>query len=741
MLYFAAAFGLMLHMLFWGAGPALLIMPRPYRRYWALLIAPAGVALQSAVVWLGAYANLPGTDSYARWAAVIPAGILAWALASAPRRLHLWSGLRCMWGVGLTMIFALGMMVLPLPSASARLTTASLGSCDAADYAAGARVLKEFARSDRTGFIGHTEVVRVQSVDNFYDFWLRLNHFTPSALIALNGSVLGLQPHQLIGIATAVLLVLAMPLVFWLARDGLRLGPLASGIVALLYGLGPLNLYAVYHVAMGQLLAAQAIALVTWAGVAIWREGASWRRAWAWAGVLFIAYWMILGSYNFILTVCLVSAVAFAGGLAAWQGRERVFVRWLGLMLAPLAACGLVFAERVLGLMERFRLFRQYDFGWRIPAFSPEQWWGLVTGSSLGGYEPRLRLLFSLALLAALIWALYRGRHRRPAAVSLVFCLTVPVFTGYAYLEIRGATLGTNASYDAYKLFSVFYPGILAALCYWFVLGARNTAGAMRLGAVALAALVLAGNAFGVRRFQVRMQHPPLLVDESLFRLQSIERMARVDSINMLIPDFWSRIWANAFLLRKPQYFSLHTYEGRLNTTLKGGWDLLGGVIDVMPSRPEDRIEVNAFYSLTDTRSPDFLRAQFGAGWYELEQLPQNPIRWRWSRGDAEVILENPQARPLVVRCRLLLRSVVPRDLQVWTEGRMLSSQQIGTKLETIWLPDITVPPGRNVLALRSSQPAVNPGPGDERLLGFGIYEFDVHVRREGAAGPSPEKN
>ena len=741
MLYFVAAFGLMLHVLFWGAGLALLIMPRPYQRYWALLIAPAGVALQSAVVWLGAYANLPGTDSYARWAAVIPAGILAWALASTPRRFRLWSGLRSMWGIGLTMVFALGMMILPLPSASARLTTASLGSCDAADYAAGARVLKEFARSDRTGFIGHTEVVRVQSVDNFYDFWLRLNHFTPSALVAFNGSVLGLRPHQLIGVATAVLLVLVMPLVFWLARDGLRLGPLASGIVALLYGLGPLNLYAVYHVAMGQLLAAQAIALLTWAGVAIWREGASRRRAWTWAGVLFIAYWLILSSYNFILTVCLVPAVAFAGGLAAWQGRERVFVRWLGLMLAPLAACGLVFAERVLGLMERFRLFRQYDFGWRIPAFSPEQWWGLVTGSSLGGYEPRLRLLFSLALLAALIWALYRGRHRRPAAVPLVFSLTVPVFIGYAYLEIRGATLGTNASYDAYKLFSVFYPGILAALCYWFVLGARKNAGVVRLGAVALAALVLAGNAFGVRRFQVRMQNPPLLVDESLIQLQSIERMARVDSINMLIPDFWSRIWANAFLLRKPQYFSLHTYEGRLNTMLKGGWDLLGGVIDVMPSRPQDRIEVNAFYRLTDTRSPDFLRAQFGAGWYEMEQLPQNPIRWRWSRGDAEVILGNPQARPLVVRCRLLLRSVVPRDLQVWTEGRMLSSQQIGTKLETIWLPDITVPSGRNVLALRSSQPAVNPGPGDERLLGFGIYEFDVHVRREEVAGLSPEKN
>ena len=46
----------------------------------------------------------------------------------------------------------------------------------------------EFAKYDREGFLGLTEVVRVASVDNFFDYWLRLNHFTPSALIALNGS-------------------------------------------------------------------------------------------------------------------------------------------------------------------------------------------------------------------------------------------------------------------------------------------------------------------------------------------------------------------------------------------------------------------------------------------------------------------------------------------------------------------------------------------------------------------------
>ena len=100
------------------------------------------------------------------------------------------------------MAATLALLVFPLSRASRDLTTNSLGSCDAADYAAGARVLQEFAHGDRGGFLGLTEVVKVASVDNFYDFWLRLNHFTPSALIALNDAVFGLEPYQVTGLLT-----------------------------------------------------------------------------------------------------------------------------------------------------------------------------------------------------------------------------------------------------------------------------------------------------------------------------------------------------------------------------------------------------------------------------------------------------------------------------------------------------------------------------------------------------------
>ena len=128
--------------------------------------------------------------------------------------------------------------------------------------------------------MGLTEVVTVNSVDNFFDFWMRLNHFTPSALIALNASILGREVYEITGLLTAVLLVLSMPGVFWLARAVLHYRASLSVWLALIYGLSPVTWYAVFHVAPAQLLAAQAIALITWSGVALWRRGARF-AAWS----------------------------------------------------------------------------------------------------------------------------------------------------------------------------------------------------------------------------------------------------------------------------------------------------------------------------------------------------------------------------------------------------------------------------------------------------------------------------
>ncbi len=726
MVFFATALGLLLHICFWGAGLAWLASPRVWKRFWPLFIGIAGIALQSGVVWIGAHTNLKGTLVYAWPAQLHPLILLAvawWRHGTGG-----WKAWFRLAGLLLLMVVVLGGMMVPFAAASKFLTTFSLGSCDAADYAAGARVLTEFAHGDRSGFIGLTEVVRVHSVDNFFDYWLRLNHFTPSAVLALNGAVFGLEAYQLVSVSAAVFLVLGIPIVFWVARAGFRYRSGASLLLAVIYGVSPLMWYAVAHASMSQLLAAPAIALINLGAVATWRAGASWRRLRSMMGLLALGFWLILGAYNFIVVVCCVPALFYAGGQAVWFGASRKFLRWLAGWLAPLVLVSMCAPARITGLLERFLLFREYDFGWKIPALSPEGWYGLVGTTTLDAYGGAVRWILSAVLMLALLPAFIVGAKRRQAQVFMAICFSVPILLAYAFLLIRGETHSTNASYDAYKLLAVFYPGLLAALCFG-LFRLRRTGAVHRAIAVGLGAGVLAGNLHGAVRFAVRLENPPLLVDLTLPKLKAIESVPEVNSINMKIADFWERIWANVFLLHRPQYFPTHTYEGRLNTELKGEWDLMGGLVSVrLPDDPKG-LELGKPYSLVKNSSPFFLKARFGEGWYDMERIPRHNVMWRWTKGDAELIIDNPQSHPLNVAFRFEVRSVVNRDLEIWVNGRRLRRVPIGTSLAWVRVPTITVEPGSTVVRLRSNLPPRQASASDTRLLGFAAYGIEVDVK------------
>lgn len=730
MAFFTAGFGLLLHFLFWGVGLALLITPRRWRSGWPALCAPAALALQSAVVWFGAHSPLEGTREYGLASAVIPILLLAAGLwrAVAVQKRSLGRELKAWQGVGFLMAVTLNGLLIPFAAASKTLTSSSLGSCDAADYAAGARVLLEFAHSDRTGFLGLTEVVRLHSVDNFFDHWLRLNHFTPSALVALNASICDAQPYELISVMTAVFVALSLPTVYWLARYTFGYRAWASAWVAAIYGLSPLLWYAVYHVAMSQILAAIAIALLTGAALALWHEDAAWRRGLAWGGVLAVAYWLIMGAYNFIVIVCLVPAVAYAGGVTLKTGSWRKFGRWLVLIVAPLGVVGAVFTERTLGLVERFLLFQQYDFGWKIPALTPEGWVGLLGSVSLTPLPAALRWSFGGLLLLLIAIGVGLTWKRRSTTVWLVVAATLPILAGYAFLEFRGSVRGTNASYDAYKLFCVFYPGLLAAFGYWLTL-ARDGNRPLRWITLVFAVAILGFNGYAARLFMKRMESPPLLVDRSLAQLQRLEDSPDVTSLNMLIGDFWSRLWANSFLLKKPQYFQTYTYEGRRNTELKGEWDLLGGIILVRTPGQREELRLAPPYSLLDTRDRYYVRVKFGEGWFDPELLARAGSRWRWTKGDASLLFENPHPYPLAISLRSSMRSLTDRDLQIWAGGKMIRSFNVGAQQRFLRAPVIVIPSGASTVEFKSSAPPTSPGPADDRKLGFAAYSIEIDVR------------
>jgi len=735
MLVYAVAFGILAHGFFWGAGLALCLMPRRWRSFWPAFALPAGFALQNIVVWCGAYADLEGTRAYAIPCEVIPllflvAGILRRRyppLGSSTHPLHLGRELLRWWGVAAIAAAVLAAVAYPLTQAAKGLTTASLGSCDAPDYAAGARVLQSFAHSDRTGFLGLTEVVRVRSVDNFFDFWLKLNHFTPSALIAFNGTIFHCQPHELTSLMPMIVLAATVPVAYWIARALFGFGTRSSFFLAALYGFSPLSWYAVYQVAIGQLIAAPAIAIVTWAGIALWRSRLDSGIGRDFFPILGLGYSLIWGAYNFMIVVCLVPAVAYVGLQALASKRLARIGPWLLWVLSPLALSAGLFWSRAQGLVDRFRLFQTYDFGWHISALTPEGWLGFVRGTGdLMPWGRAIRIAVAVAATGLLILAGWRALRRRRRSLLLAMSVSVPILIAYAYLLVRGMRLETNASYDAYKLFSVFYPVMLPAFAYWLTLGEIGP------NARAFIAVLIVVLGFGIARADAAyigtMSRPALIVDRDLIGLQQLETNPQVRSINLRLRSMWERLWANAFLLRRPQYFETHTYEGRLNTPLRGEWDLTGRMIAV--ELPEgDSVTVDPHYSLQRVDSRYFIRAVRGSGWFPSERIPRTSIIWHWTGDDAHVVLTNPHSFPITAGVRIDVTSLVPRQLELWKQGTKIGSARTSPQRTTVKLPAITIPPGVSEFSLRPDRPAARPGPGDDRLLSFSIFGVRLDVQ------------
>jgi hypothetical protein len=212
--------------------------------------------------------------------------------------------------------------------------------------------------------------------------------------------------------------------------------------------------------------------------------------------------------------------------------------------------------------------------------------------------------------------------------------------------------------------------------------------------------------------------------------VRRIETMPQVASVNLLVPDMWSRLWANAFLLRKPHYFPAHTYEARLNTPLRGEWDLHGDILYVKVPGATRRLTPH--FVLTHAGDPAHVRAGFGEGWYPLEQIAATGERWRWSQRDASLLLHNPNAYPVTVVCTMDVHAFGNRDIEVEVAGAACRFPiKVGEERGLVAFPELRLEPGHTEIVLRSVQPALPAGAGDPRQLALRVHGVEVATRRE----------
>jgi hypothetical protein len=449
------------------------------------------------------------------------------------------------------------------------------------------------------------------------------------------------------------------------------------------------------------------------------------RTSWACAPLLALGYWLVAGAYNFLLPAVLLPAGLHAAFALRGAGVLVRGARWAGVMLAPLAVVALGFPARFAGYVERLTLLRTHDFGWRIPVLTPEGWIGLVGGSDLAAWPVAgVRVVLAAGVVALWLAAGFAVARRRPAALALPLAVLAPVVAGYTLLQVRGAWWGTNASYDAYKLLAVFYPLVLPLLWSWAAL--RQGGGPLRwFGVSALVVAVLAGGAFASARILVALAQAPLRVTPELAALRAAEdRPELAAGVNLLVPEMWSRLWANAFLLRRPQHFETHTYEARRDTPLRGAWDLQGGVVGA-GAASGGRLELSPRFALVPAGG---LRATATAGWFSIEQAPAGGRPWQWMGAEAELEVRNPGDNAIPVTFTLQARGWGARTLTL----RAAEGPDPGPALhlgeeetELVWR-GLVAPPGVSRWVLATAEPARPAGGRDPRDLAVQVFRLTV---------------
>jgi hypothetical protein len=143
-------------------------------------------------------------------------------------------------------IAAFVLISIPFIARSDSLTSLSLGNCDIADSSTISRLLEEFSRSDKTGFLGQSTELR----------WLGDKTIFGGPLsTALAGSVFSLEPYQIQSMSLIIFFLFSIPLFYALAREFFRYNIFSSGAITTIYGFSPIMFFTVYEGFQGQVIA------------------------------------------------------------------------------------------------------------------------------------------------------------------------------------------------------------------------------------------------------------------------------------------------------------------------------------------------------------------------------------------------------------------------------------------------------------------------------------------------------
>jgi hypothetical protein len=119
------------------------------------------------------------------------------------------------------------------------------------------------------------------------------------------------------------------------------------------------------------------------------------------------------------------------------------------------------------------------------------------------------------------------------------------------------------------------------------------------------------------------------------------------------------------------------------------------------------------------------LPPEFDRNWSELEGNAGD--NWRWSLGDARVVLYNQSPQPREMRLSFSLSSPRSRTIRISSNGQELFADSLSeaAPAKPVRLL-VMVPPGHCQLLFHTDVPGAPPGNGDPRTLAFNVRNFTI---------------
>ncbi|MFN2476110.1 MAG: hypothetical protein ABR526_07205 [Chthoniobacterales bacterium] len=119
------------------------------------------------------------------------------------------------------------------------------------------------------------------------------------------------------------------------------------------------------------------------------------------------------------------------------------------------------------------------------------------------------------------------------------------------------------------------------------------------------------------------------------------------------------------------------------------------------------------------------LPPEFSGGWYSLEGEREH--NWRWSTGDAAIVLYNTDPVPKRVHVSFVIQTLAKRRLEIFADNRSIFDQPFDERHSSGRVDsDLNLLPGKNGIRFHTDAAGQIPGNGDPRSLAFNIQDFAV---------------